>query len=90
MIPARSLSVTDRQKLVAVLNLLSSDQLGERTAAGLTAARLMRSRGATWADHCATAWDGQGRPIWACPNRTSMSPAVVGGKMSVCSRALNR
>jgi len=44
------LAPRDRERLVSVLNLLSSDKAGERDAAGLAACRLLRARGLGWSD----------------------------------------
>jgi hypothetical protein len=43
-----NLSPDDRRKLVAVLNLLSSDVLGERATAAATATRFIKARGLGW------------------------------------------
>jgi hypothetical protein len=45
-----AISTKDRERLVKVLALLSSDQIGERAAAGFAAARLVKDRGLTWDD----------------------------------------
>jgi hypothetical protein len=37
-------------KLVRILGMLGSDHAGERASAGLLATRLLKQRGATWAD----------------------------------------
>lgn len=44
------LSATERTRLVAILSRLGSDFDGERAAAGLLAARLLRDRGLCWDD----------------------------------------
>lgn len=40
----------DRDRLVRILKLLGSDQLGERASAALAASRLLESLGASWED----------------------------------------
>jgi len=44
------LTPDQRQKLVKLLGLLSSDHSGERDAAGLAAQRLVTNAGASWSD----------------------------------------
>lgn len=48
--PAYSLSVKDRDLLVAILGLLGSAQLGERAAAALKASELLQRSHLTWAE----------------------------------------
>ena len=43
-----SLSEQDREKLVRILNLLGSDQAGERASAALAAHRLLTTLGLDW------------------------------------------
>ena len=45
-----NLGRADREKLAKLLGLLSSDQAGERDAAGLAAQRLLKQRGISWAE----------------------------------------
>jgi len=45
-----ALAPADRDRLSKLLGLLGSDFAGERDAAGLAAARLLRDRGITWAE----------------------------------------
>jgi antibiotic biosynthesis monooxygenase (ABM) superfamily enzyme len=42
------LSATDRDRLLKVLRLLGSDQIGERSAAAMMASRMVRDRGLDW------------------------------------------
>ena len=44
------LAPRDRERLIGCLNLLTSDQPGERDAAGLAACRFLRARGLSWSD----------------------------------------
>ena len=45
-----SLQQTDRERLVKLLNLLSSDHVGECAAAGAAAHRFLKQRGLSWED----------------------------------------
>lgn len=45
-----ALAAPTREKLIKVMSLLGSDQLGERAAAALAADRLIRSAGIGWSD----------------------------------------
>lgn len=61
------LSASDRDRLVKVLRLMSSDQDGERAAAAMMASRMVRDRGLDW--------DGLLQPACSLAYRTSARPA---------------
>ncbi len=54
-----SISDQDRARLVRILNLLGSDQAGERAAAALAAHRLVAALGTDWASVLAAAREPQ-------------------------------
>lgn len=58
------LTPSDRRKLVAILGMLGSDQLGERAAAGVLATALLREQDLTWGDVVVPALPG---PVGAKP-----------------------
>lgn len=60
------LSAPDRERLLKVLGLLSSDHAGERDAAALAAMRFLHERNITWSDVLAAPWsDGTAFAVFA-------------------------
>jgi len=83
------LSSAERERLVKILGLLSSDHDGERAAAGLQASRLMRARNLTWDDVLGSAvsvLSMSGMPPWPSPG--TACPASRLGDMHLVLRNL--
>jgi len=68
------LSSAERNRLVAILGRLGSDYDGERAAAGLLAARLLRDRGLCWDDLILTGGGVQRVPGIAQEERSTWPP----------------
>lgn len=68
------LSPAERNRLVAILGRLGSDYDGERAAAGLLAARLLRDRGLCWDDLILTGGGAQRVPGMAQEERSAWPP----------------
>lgn len=68
------LSPAERNRLVAILGRLGSDFDGERAAAGLLAARLLRDRGLCWDDLILTGGGVQRVPGIAQEERSAWPP----------------
>ncbi len=68
------LSPAERNRLVAILGRLGSDYDGERAAAGLLAARLLRDRGLCWDDLILAGAGAQRVPGTAQGERSAWPP----------------
>ncbi len=80
------LSPAERNRLVAILGRLGSDFDGERAAAGLLAARLLRDRGLCWDDLILAGARAQRVPGIAQEKRSAWPPGQ--DNMVVCLRWL--
>lgn len=79
------LSDSQQRRLVGVLGLLSSDQVGERAAAALLASRLLKSAGLTWEQLVRQSEVAQvARPSGTAP----ASRSDFGNDMLLCNRHL--